>query len=335
MAGILPVFFPFAACGNRCVFCDQRAITRTAEREDVLSSAACQIEKWKGFAPHWEELAFYGGNFGALPPGVRKELYGLAEAYGIKGVRFSTRPDTITDDLISEIKNSRVTFVELGVQSLDDRVLALNGRPYGGKDVFRAVERVLSAVPCGVQLMTGMYAQRAYSSVDDAKALAKTGISAARIYPTLVLRDTELFSLMERGLYRPLDLAGALLSAAGMYTVFKSEDIQVIRMGLPEDAAEDGHVAAGPRHKAFGDLVKTLVVLLYFRCGGRCRFFGYKGMVRRLFKDAFPSDESSGGVGFGHICRRVRRYFLEDSQRFLEGEAAYFAERLVREAYYR
>lgn len=335
MAGILPVFLTFAACGNRCIFCDQSAITRTEEQADVLSSAINQIKKWMNISSNWQELAFYGGNFGALPADIRRELYCIVKNFNINRIRFSTRPDTITDELLSEIEKNNVTFVELGVQSLDDNVLAINGRPYDKKIVFEAIKRLLTVVPCGVQLMTGMYHQDAASSIEDAKVLSKTGISAARIYPTLVLKGTGLHLLLERGDYKPMSLPSALLSAAGMFVIFKSDNIPVIRMGLPEDAAEDGRVAAGPHHKAFGDLVKTLVVLLYFHSGERCRFFGYKGIVRRFFWESFPADKNLSGVDFNHICRRVRRYFLEDSQRFLEGEAANFAERLIRETYNR
>ena len=336
MAAILPVFLPFAGCGGKCVFCDQKAITKQAEPDDIIASARQQIINWKSFTKNINEIAFYGGNFGALKPDVRQNLYSLAHEYGINGIRFSTRPETITPQFINEIKQLNVTLVELGVQSLDDRVLSLNGRPYGRQDVFNAIDALVSrSVPCGVQLMTGMYGQSMVSCIDDAKTLAAMKISTARIYPTQVFRNTALFNLMKNGSYVPPSFTETLIAVGGMYVVFKSENVNVIRMGLPDEAFSDGTVEAGVRHKAFGDIVKTFVTLLYFQSGGRCVFFGYKGVVKRFFPDVFPTDRNMGGIGFNQICRRVRRYFLEDSQRFFEGYADSFAKRLQSEAYNR
>ena len=172
MAKILPVFLPFASCGNKCIFCDQQAISGVKAGSDLLSLAETQIEKWLSYSTIYDEIAFYGGNFAAINKDIREKLYKLAYDLGIKKIRFSTRPDTINSETLAEIKDYQISLVELGIQSLDNEVLAANGRPYTSNQALDAVDNILKITDCGVQLMTGMYKQSLSSSIDDADAIA-------------------------------------------------------------------------------------------------------------------------------------------------------------------
>ena len=193
MNKILPVFLPFTACGNKCIFCDQNAITNTKIETNILQSAINQIEKWFSYSDKYDEIAFYGGNFGAIDKKNRIEFYNLASRYGIKNIRFSTRVDTINNDLIEEIDKFKINFVELGVQSLDDKVLRDNIRPYNKSDVFLSIENLNKVTNCGIQLMTDMYSQNKFSAISDALLLSELDIKTVRIYPTQVYKNTQLY----------------------------------------------------------------------------------------------------------------------------------------------
>lgn len=333
MARILPVFLPFASCGYKCIFCDQQAISGVNPSGDLISLAKNQIEKWLDITHDWEEVAFFGGNFSAIDKNIRLKLYKMAYDTGIKKIRFSTRPDTINSDTLSEIKDYNIYLVELGIQSLDNNVLMYNKRPYTRNEAVKSIENVLGVTNCGIQLMTGMYKQSYSSSVDDAEFLSHLPVKTARIYPELVLRNTQLERLRQSGEYKPTELQDIILSAGGMYIHFVSNGINVIRMGLPEDAENSGEVTGGARHEAFGDIIKTFVILLYMNMGGRVKFSGYKGLCRRLF----PLEYENGREEYSmqEICRDVRGYYIEDSKRYLEGQAVEFARKLKDEAYNR
>lgn len=328
MAKILPVFLPFASCGNKCIFCDQQAISGVKAENNLISLAENQIKTWLSYGLSYDELAYYGGNFAAVKRQERESLYRLAYDNGFKKIRFSTRPDTINNEILAEIKDYNISLVELGIQSLDNNVLEANGRPYTNKQAEKAIDDILNITDCGVQLMAGMYKQSLCSCINDAALLSKKNIKTARIYPTQVLKNTALYGLYLSGEYKGTDLADMILAAGGMYAHFTAEQVQVIRMGLPEDAAESGQIAAGAHHKSFGDIVKTFIMLLYMDMGGKVRYSGFKKTGRKIFSKNYEIYPDIKEDDFKDICIEIRRNYLEDSKRFIKGQAASFASRL-------
>ena len=332
MPKILPVFLPFAYCGNKCIFCDQQAISGVQVESDLLLHAENQINQWKTYSNNYDEIAFYGGNFCAINKDIRLSLYKKAYNNGIKKIRFSTRPDTINSDTLKEIKDYNIYLVELGIQSLDDEVLKANGRPYTSYEAVNAVEQLLKVTKCGVQLMTSMYKQNMYSSIDDAAFFSKMDITTARIYPTQVLKNTHLNKLYEQGEYIPSRLEDILVTAAGMYIHFTAENIKVIRMGLPHEADDSGDITAGAGHKSFGDIVITLIMLLYMDMGGKVKFSGYKAAAKELFPENINSENIMKQDMMQDICKNIRSKYLEDSKWFIKGQAAFYADKLKNKA---
>ena len=54
------------------------------------------------------------------------------------GIRVSTRPDYIDDEVLDILRQYSVTSIELGAQSMDDKVLRKNGRGHDSNSVVRA-----------------------------------------------------------------------------------------------------------------------------------------------------------------------------------------------------
>ena len=78
------------------------------------------------------EVAFYGGTFTGLPVERMSALLGAVRPFLEKGlfasIRVSTRPDALDRQRLDLMKRCGVSTVELGVQSMSDRVLAASGR---------------------------------------------------------------------------------------------------------------------------------------------------------------------------------------------------------------
>ena len=55
-----------------------------------------------------------------------------------KGIRISTRPDAINDEILNILKSYKVTSIELGAQSMVDSVLDANNRGHSCDDVVQA-----------------------------------------------------------------------------------------------------------------------------------------------------------------------------------------------------
>ena len=124
--GNISIFVPHIGCPCRCTFCDQRTISgQTAPPTPADVRAACEkaFEK-DGFS---YEIAFFGGSFTAIDPAYMQSLLAAAAPYvqtgKATGIRVSTRPDCVDDAVLALLKSYGVTAVELGCQSMDDRVL--------------------------------------------------------------------------------------------------------------------------------------------------------------------------------------------------------------------
>ncbi len=269
---VVPVFLPQAGCPHRCIFCDQATITGAAsvsarpEPERIVR----QIESFLAFArPRAAvQIAFYGGNFLGQAPKTVQELLRLAGGYISGGkadtVRFSTRPDTVSIHSLDVLAPFPVDTVEIGVQSLDDRVLARSRRGHTASDTHAAVELLKSrGYRIGLQLMIGLPEQTAASALASAAQAAALGPDFVRIYPALVLAGSPLSRWYRRGRYRPLRLEAAVSLAAQMMRIFSAQRIPVVRMGLQAtDSLRPGsQVLAGPCHPSFGELVRSAVWL--------------------------------------------------------------------------
>jgi len=261
---IIPVFIPHLGCPQQCVFCNQQVIS--GKRKNSRPGAAeitGEIERWlawRAYRSRPVELAFFGGSFTALPAEEQRRMLRAVSPYlkdgRIDSIRLSTRPDAIDDSICELLQAHGVRTVELGIQSLDDEVLRLSGRGHSVAQVERAFE-VLRRYPFAVggQLMLGLPGDTCRKAVSGAEQLAALGPHFVRLYPTLVVRNSQLAGMYAAGRYRPLSLRRAIVTSVKVKEVFDRNRIRVIRMGLQEAEQLTTEIVAGPHHPAFGELV--------------------------------------------------------------------------------
>ena len=260
-AHIVPVFVPHLGCRHDCVFCNQRQIAGQAAAagpEDVAAALA----PLRAAPSRRRELAFYGGSFTAVEPALRRALLEAAQPWlraGVIGaIRVSTRPDAVDAAALAELRAFGVTTVELGAQSMDDAVLRASGRGHTAEDTRRAAALVKAAgLQLVLQMMTGLPGAAEESDMETARALAALRPDGARIYPTVVLRDTALYALWRRGAYRAQSVQEAAALCARLVPVLEGAGVAVLRVGLNPGRALEAAVAAGPYHPAFGELVRA------------------------------------------------------------------------------
>jgi histone acetyltransferase (RNA polymerase elongator complex component) len=338
---ILPVFIPFAGCRNRCVYCNQNRITGTGSGS-LLENASRQISDYLSYSDKWDELAFYGGSFTCIPQKDRLALYELAREKGFDRLRFSTSPDCVGNDVLDEAEAFGVRTVELGVQSLSDGVLSLNKRPYDAETCLKAIKSVSRRFITGVQMMTGMYGETAADVANTADSLAALKPAYARIYPTVVLADTELAELYKTDCYIPPTPAEMLLRTAYAYAALTSAGTNVIRTGLQSTDSLEDSIKGGFYHPAFGDMVKTLIILIFLHNYGEIyasqadihKFFGYKSLARKHFPDKIIIGEDFQ-TSLPEICLKAKEHIFENNGRNPERNSASYAEELIRQTHNR
>lgn len=260
----IPIFIPHLGCPNQCVFCNQRTISgvqrfRADSIVDIIESSLATVS-----SDTEVEIAFFGGSFTGIERGLMRNLLDIAYGYvkdgKVSGIRCSTRPDYINSEILSELKNYGVKVVELGLQSVDDSVLSATKRGHTSAAEKEACKLIVDAGFTLVgQMMIGLPGATEKSELETANFIISTGASGARIYPTVVFRDTELCGMAQSGCYTPLSLDEAVHRSALVMKKFIASGVEVIRVGLcsSENLASDDTYYAGPNHAAIGELVEN------------------------------------------------------------------------------
>lgn len=269
---IIPIFIPFLGCPHDCAFCNQVKITNYKDRADE-ETIIKQIEDYLSYFKDKDskkEIAFYGGSFTGLPEQTMLSYLDIANDYKKKGIidriRLSTRPDYINNSILDYLKDYQVDTIELGIQSFDQEVLDANERGHLITDSQRASELIKEyGFTLGHQIMPGLYKDSREKIIKTALKSANIGPDIARIYPTLVIKDTKLERLYNQGHYEPLSLDEAVQISAEILMIYDYKDINVIRIGLQptENINEGKDVVAGPFHPATRQLVESYVYRIY------------------------------------------------------------------------
>ncbi|WP_312698822.1 radical SAM protein [Sedimentibacter sp.] len=267
---IIPVFVPHVGCPNDCVFCNQKRITGKGSTIVDGGYVGNIIEEYKKTIDDdvYTELAFFGGSFTAIDLHLQEELLRAGKEYKDKGIlhsiRCSTRPDAIDEDILNLQKKYGMDIIELGIQSLDDEVLRLSNRGHTRVQSENASRLIKEhGFVLGHQVMPGLPGSSREKDLKTCIDSIKMQPDIVRIYPTLIIKDTDLVRMYENGEYRPLTLDEAVDISALVYSIYSVNNINVIRIGLQntENINEENDVVAGPFHEAFRQLVEEKIYL--------------------------------------------------------------------------
>ena len=319
---IIPVFISHRGCPNDCVFCNQKKIT--ARSGDVTPDDARRtIEEHLSTLSKMNletiEIAFFGGSFTGIPLEDQKAFLAVAKEYKDAGkvhaIHLSTRPDYISREILDNLKSYNVDVIELGVQSLDPEVLRLSGRGHNAEIVYESAALIKEyGFTLGIQLMIGLPGDSLEKCIFSAEETVKIGPQIARLYPTVVISETELYEQYLRGEYTPLTEEEAIVRTKAMYEILDNAGINIIRVGLKSSDIMESQLAF---HPAFRQLVESRIAreriesqindlypgitdpqcdrwkfcpLALVISNEKCynNMFGHKGANRRYFTENYP-----------------------------------------------
>ena len=270
----LSIFIPHKGCPNTCSFCNQRFISgsgRAPSPDEVRAILAGQVNilAQSGLKA---EIAFFGGSFTAVDKEYRRALLYAASEYvkefpeQYAGIRCSTRPDCIDENILNELMLYGVTAVELGAQSMNDEVLGANLRGHTAEDVRRASRLIKSyGIELGLQMMTGLYKDKPSFCIETAREFAELKADTVRIYPTVILKGTMLDELRKQGFYDSFSFEDTVDLCAELLLFFEEKNIPVIRLGLHASEGVEEQMTGGVYHQALGEIVKSRIMLMRMR----------------------------------------------------------------------
>jgi elongator complex protein 3 len=230
-------------CPGECIFCptDARmpksyladepgAIRAEAHHFDPYATTASRLRALDniGHATDKVELLILGGTWSYYPPDYQEwfirrcfdalngvESASLAEAQRLNetaahrnvGLVIETRPDYVDAAEVRRLRRYGVTKVQLGAQSLDDRILDLNRRGHSVEQTRRAV-RLLRAAGFKLHLhwMPNLLGATPAGDLEDYGRLwSDPGLrpDELKLYPCALVREAELVAWYERGEYHP------------------------------------------------------------------------------------------------------------------------------------
>jgi elongator complex protein 3 len=122
-------------------------------------------------------------------------------------ISIETRQDFINEKEIKRLRNLGVTKVELGVQSLDDKILALNNRGHDVKETIRATKILKDGgFKVSYQMMVNLYG----SNIRKDKSIFKELFTNQdfkpdhlKIYPLALIKSTGLYKLYQNKKFTP------------------------------------------------------------------------------------------------------------------------------------
>ncbi len=264
----IAIFVPHNGCPNQCSFCNQKNITGVShqptpnEVNDILSNAVKNSKNVE------TEIAFFGGSFTAINQDYMISLLEVASSYVKKGyfsgIRISTRPDAIDNEILSILKNYNVTAIELGAQSMNDEVLLSNKRGHTRADIINASNLIKNNdFSLGLQMMTGLYKSNFDIDYQTGVDIAKIKPDTVRIYPTVILKGTQLEELYTIGKYKTLSFDDTVLLCCKLLVLFENEGIPVIRLGLHASESLSQNMIGGIFHPAFREICESKI--LYYK----------------------------------------------------------------------
>lgn len=263
----ISIFVPHKGCPNDCSFCNQRAIsgqTVPATPKDVENAVKVAIEY--NVDPKNTEIAFFGGSFTAIERDYMLSLLTAAkhflDTYNFAGIRVSTRPDYINNEVLQVLKNYGVTAIELGAQSMNDDVLLANRRGHTADNVRKASKLIKEhGFELGLQMMTGLYKSDFTKDEYTALEIIKLKPDTVRIYPTVVLKNTHLGNLQEKGEYTAPIAEESAPFCAKLLQMFEENNIKVIKVGLHSSETVESDMIGGAYHPAFRELCEGHIYL--------------------------------------------------------------------------
>lgn len=214
------------------------------------------------------EVAFFGGSFTAIEKEKQIELLEAVQEYiknkKVNSIRISTRPDCIDKEILKRMRKYHVKTIELGVQSTNNYILKKCKRGHTYEDTKKASKLIRRyGFILGHQMMVGLPESTKQDEINTAKDLIRLKPKIVRIYPVLVIKDTELADEYENGEYTPLTVGQAVERCKEIVDLFNRNKINVIRIGLQnteeisDPSTEKSSVLAGPYHPAFRQLVES------------------------------------------------------------------------------
>ncbi|MFA5793691.1 MAG: TIGR01212 family radical SAM protein [Candidatus Brocadiia bacterium] len=199
-----------------CIYCENRSFSPNA-RLDPRPSISEQLRMGMDFYRRKYQadkfIAYFQAYSNTLGPiELLKQRYDEAlSGTDVVGLDIGTRPDCISDEainLIASYTDKYTVWVEYGLQSADDKTLALINRGHTYADFESAVKRTRNKnIAIGTHLIIGLPGETNDTIINSARKVAGLGIDSVKLHHLYIAKNTELANLYGSGKVQIMSLA--------------------------------------------------------------------------------------------------------------------------------
>lgn len=196
---------------NGCIFCGNRGSGEHLKPMDIPSQVQDFFNSYKAFRAN--KFIVYFQNFTNTYDTIEnlKEKYDSALIDDrIVGISIATRPDCITEEickLLNSYKNKYEVFVELGLQTSNDKTAKFINRGYDSKTFTKAVELLNKyKIETIVHIMVGLPNEDLEDIKNTVNFINHHNIQGLKIHSTYIIENTELCNMYQNGTYKPISL---------------------------------------------------------------------------------------------------------------------------------
>lgn len=201
-----------------CIYCNERGSgTGASDKNKTISE---QLEQGISFlSSRYKTSKFiayfqsYSNTYG--DPDHLATLYKEALDYpGVVGLAIGTRPDCVADktlDLLSELNEDKLIWVELGLQSAHKKTLDLINRGHDFVTFAKTAERLLRRdINVVAHLILGLPDEGISDMIVSARMVSDLGVNGVKLHPLYIVRGSALEQFYNEGLYIPMTLAQSI-----------------------------------------------------------------------------------------------------------------------------
>lgn len=211
-------------CGTGgCIYCGERG---AGEHIDKSSSITSQVKTALDLGEPTDKFIAYFQSFSNTYADIAtlKERYDAALVdERIVALAIGTRPDCLDEEkvkLIAEYKNQLDVWVELGLQTSNDKTAEVINRGYG-RTAFEEAVGILKkyGIPTVVHMIIGLPGESSEDAISTAKYISSFGVWGIKIHSVYVMDGTRLAEMYRDGIYTPptlLEFADTCAKCVGL-----------------------------------------------------------------------------------------------------------------------
>ena len=197
-----------------CTFCNNQSFSPHAQEApsvaDQIAAGRAVLARRTGARRFIAYFQAYTNTYDDLER--LRERYDQALALpDVIGISVGTRPDCVPEPVLDLLagyrRQGKEVWLELGLQSADDRTLARVNRGHGFAE-FRAATRAAHrrGLPVCAHLIIGLPGEGRDAAMDSLERVLELGVEGLKVHPLHVVRHTRLALEWQHGDYRPLEL---------------------------------------------------------------------------------------------------------------------------------